>query len=162
MSSHTLFLFLCMFSVTKSCLTLQPHGCRPSVSSVHGISQAKILEHVAISFFRGSSWPKDWTHISCIAGGVVFCLFVCFYYWAPGKPSSYSYVYTKVTHIWRAYIRFNFTLHHFLLCNYRCHLCFTYYMSGLTLNTLHTLIIYLLRFFRWQVARRINTNQLHQ
>ena len=38
-------------------------------SSVHVISQARILELVAISFFRGSSWPRDQTHISCIAGG---------------------------------------------------------------------------------------------
>jgi len=31
----------------------------------HGISQARILEWVAISFSRGSSWPRDQTHISC-------------------------------------------------------------------------------------------------
>ena len=33
--------------------------------SVHGISQVSILEWVAISFSRGSSWPC----VSCIAGG---------------------------------------------------------------------------------------------
>ena len=33
---------------------------------VHGISQARILEWVAISFFRGSSWLRDQTHISYI------------------------------------------------------------------------------------------------
>jgi len=32
--------------------------------SVHGISQARILEWVAISFSRGSSWPKDQTQVS--------------------------------------------------------------------------------------------------
>ena len=37
-------------------------------SSVHGISQAKILEEVAIYFSRGSSQPRDWTHICCLAG----------------------------------------------------------------------------------------------
>ena len=42
--------------------------CSPPSSSVHGISQARILEWVAISFSRGSSWPKSQTHISCIAG----------------------------------------------------------------------------------------------
>ena len=35
-------------------------------SSVHGISQVRVLERVAISFSRGSSPPRDW--ISCIAG----------------------------------------------------------------------------------------------
>ena len=36
---------------------------------VHGIFQARILEWGAISFSRGSSWPRDQTCISCIAGG---------------------------------------------------------------------------------------------
>ena len=42
--------------------------CRLPGSSVHGISQARILEWVAISFSRGSSRLRDRTHISCIAG----------------------------------------------------------------------------------------------
>ena len=42
-------------------------ACSPPGSSVHGISQARILEWVAISFARGSSWPRDWTYISCIS-----------------------------------------------------------------------------------------------
>ena len=37
-------------------------------SSVQGISQARILEWVAISFPRGSSQPRDWTWVTCIAG----------------------------------------------------------------------------------------------
>ena len=40
----------------------------PPGSSVHGILQARILEWVAISYSRGSSWPKDRTWVSCIAG----------------------------------------------------------------------------------------------
>ena len=55
--------------VTQSCPTLcNPKVCSPPGSSVHGILQARILEWVAIPFFRGSSWPMDWTHISRIAG----------------------------------------------------------------------------------------------
>ena len=38
-------------------------------SSVHGIFQARVLEWVAISFFRGSSQPRDRSWVSCIAGG---------------------------------------------------------------------------------------------
>ena len=38
--------------------------CSPPGSSVPGISQARVLEWVAISFSRGSSWPRDWTHVS--------------------------------------------------------------------------------------------------
>ena len=38
-----------------------------SGSAVHGVSQARILEWVAISFSRGSSQPRDRTRISCIS-----------------------------------------------------------------------------------------------
>ena len=37
-------------------------------SSVHGILQARILEWVAISFSRGSSWSRNQTQVSSIAG----------------------------------------------------------------------------------------------
>ena len=36
--------------------------------SVHGILQARIVEWVAVPSSRGSSWPRDWTQVSCIAG----------------------------------------------------------------------------------------------
>ena len=41
----------------------------PPGSLVHGISQARILEWVAISISKGSSQTRDWTHVSCTAGG---------------------------------------------------------------------------------------------
>ena len=37
------------------------------VSSVHVISQASLLEWAAISFSRGSSQPRDWTHYPVLA-----------------------------------------------------------------------------------------------
>ena len=40
--------------------------------SVHGVSQAKILVWVAISFSRGSSQPRDQTCISCIGRQVLY------------------------------------------------------------------------------------------
>ena len=55
--------------LTQSCLTLcNPLDCSSSGSSAHGILQAKILERVSISFFKGYSWPRGWTWVSCIAG----------------------------------------------------------------------------------------------
>ena len=45
-----------------------PMDCSLPGSSVHGILQARILEWVAISFSRGSSWPRNRTPVSCIAG----------------------------------------------------------------------------------------------
>ena len=54
----------------RLCPTLyDPMDCSLPGSSVHGIFQARILEWVAISSSRGSSRPRDWTHISC-----VFCI----------------------------------------------------------------------------------------
>jgi len=43
--------------------------CSPPGSSVHGISQARILEWVAISFSRGSSQHRDQTAPPALAGG---------------------------------------------------------------------------------------------
>ena len=44
-----------------------PTGCSPPGSSVHGISQARMLEWVVISSSRGSSQPRDRTHVSSIS-----------------------------------------------------------------------------------------------
>ena len=55
--------------LAQSCLTLCDHmDCSPTGSSVHRIFQARILEWLAISFSRRSSWPRDQTQVSCIAG----------------------------------------------------------------------------------------------
>ena len=40
--------------------------CSTPGSSVHGILQARILEWVSTSFSRGSSWPRDQTHVSYV------------------------------------------------------------------------------------------------
>ena len=50
--------------LTQSCLTL----CDPMAYTVHGILQARILKWVASPFTGGTSHPKDWTQVSCIAG----------------------------------------------------------------------------------------------
>ena len=55
--------------VAQSCPTLcDPVGCSLPGSSICGILQARTVEWVAISFSRGSSQPRDWTRVSCIAG----------------------------------------------------------------------------------------------
>ena len=55
-------------SIAQLCQTLcSPMDYRPPDFSVHDISQARILQWVAISYFRESSRPRDRTHVSCIA-----------------------------------------------------------------------------------------------
>ena len=49
-----------------------PMDCSPPGSSVHGILQARRLEWVAISFSRGSFWPRDRTPVSCIGRWVLY------------------------------------------------------------------------------------------
>ena len=51
--------------IAHSCLTLcNPMDCSPPGSPIYGILQARILEWVAILFFRGSSQPRDRTQVS--------------------------------------------------------------------------------------------------
>ena len=67
---------VCVFVCSQLCLTLyNPLDCSPPGSSVHEISQTRILEWVAISYSRGSSWPRDQTlvsHISCISRRILY------------------------------------------------------------------------------------------
>ena len=68
-----------------SCVSLQSHGLLPTKllcqwdfsKSIERVLQyfPRVLEWVAISFSRGSSWPRDWTWVSHIAGR-------CFTLWA--------------------------------------------------------------------------------
>ena len=58
-----------------------PMGYSPPDLSVHGISQARILEWVAISFSRGCSQPRGWTRVSSLAGG----------FFTSGKPKDINY-----------------------------------------------------------------------
>ena len=65
-SFHFIFQHACLG--TQSCLTFcDPMDCSLPGCSVHGILQARILQWVTISYFRGSSQPRDQTHFSCIS-----------------------------------------------------------------------------------------------
>ena len=56
-----------VFRLSVMLNSCSPMDCSPPGSSLRGISQAGILEWVAIPFFRGSSWTRDWIQILCIA-----------------------------------------------------------------------------------------------
>ena len=56
-------------SVVADC---DPMDCGPPDSSVHGISQAKILEWVAVSTSKESFPPRDQTRISCINRQILY------------------------------------------------------------------------------------------
>ena len=46
----------------------RPMDCSPPGFSIHGISQARILEWVTMPSSRGLSWPKKRTWVSWVAG----------------------------------------------------------------------------------------------
>ena len=63
----------CMCACAQLGPTLcDPMDCSLPGSSVHGISQERILEWVAISFSRWSCWPRDWTWVSCIGRQILY------------------------------------------------------------------------------------------
>ena len=66
MSSH-------LYVLAQLHVTLcDPTDCSPPGSSVHGILQARRLEWVAISSSRGSSQPRNQTHISCFGRWILY------------------------------------------------------------------------------------------
>ena len=67
--------------LSRTQLFCEPMDCSPPGSSVHGILQGTTLEWVAVPFSRGSSWPRDWTPVSCLVGGF-------FTPEPPGKPTE--------------------------------------------------------------------------
>ena len=78
---HRMFNHRPVYAFSQGCHTLllllfrlffDPIGCRPPGSSVHGISQARILAWVAISFSRGSFQPRDQTRVSCIGRQILY------------------------------------------------------------------------------------------
>ena len=81
--------------LTQSCLTLcDPIDCSPPGSPVHGILQARILEHVTISFCRGSFQPRDGTwslESPALAGGF-------FTRAPPGKPQGGHFPSYPISH----------------------------------------------------------------
>ena len=76
---------MCVCSIAQSCLTLcDTNELYPSASSVHGISQVIILEWVPISSSRGSSQPRDQTHIFYISCFIRLIL----YHWVTWKAQT--------------------------------------------------------------------------
>ena len=62
-----LFVCLIVCVCAQLCPTLgDPMDCIPPGSAANGVFQARVLEWVAISSSRRSSWPRDWTCVLCL------------------------------------------------------------------------------------------------
>ena len=79
----------------KLCPTVyNPVDHSPPGSIVLGILQARILEWVAMPSSRGSSQPRNWTQVSCIAGRF-------FTIWATRKAWAYVYLWLIHVDVWQ-------------------------------------------------------------
>ena len=66
---------ICCFVVlflSHAQLFCNPMSCSLTVSFIHGIFQARILELIALYFCKGSFQPRDWTPVSCIDRWVLY------------------------------------------------------------------------------------------
>ena len=83
-----------------SCLVVpdccNPMDCSPPDYSLHGISQTRIQDWVAISFSWGSFWPRDWHCISCIAGGLLLCSRILYWLSHQGSLSLHQSLYQSL------------------------------------------------------------------
>ena len=114
----------------------------PSGSSVHRISQTRILEWVAISFSRGSSQPRNRTHLSCVScsGGGFFttgwnweahiCVCVCIYIYIYIHTRTHIYIHTHIYIYFYVYVYIFIFIHFTYIYLYiNIHTCvfFTYF-----------------------------------
>ena len=70
--------------------------CSPPGSSLHRISQARILKGVVTSFSRESSQPRDRTYVSCIGKWIL-------YHWATGEASTILIILFNI--LWRVILK---------------------------------------------------------
>ena len=106
----------CMLSHFCRVPLCDPMDCSLPVSFVHGISQARILEWVAMPGSRGSSQPRGQTHISCI-----FCIagdsLPLSYQGSPNKPILTNYFYSDFLSLYLvSFFLFQDPSQHYSLC----------------------------------------------
>ena len=72
----------CLHTCSVVSNSLWPHDCGLPGSSVHEVFQARMLECVSTSSSKGSSWPRDGSHVSCKSPTLQRVL----YCWATREP----------------------------------------------------------------------------
>ena len=124
---HHIYINICIYVCAKS-LQPCPTVCDPvdyslPGSSAHGIIQVRILERVAMSSSRGSSWPRDRTHVSCL---------LCFLLWQAGgslplvspgdiHTHTHTHIHEKVPGIEPESLALQMIVYH--LSHQRSHVC---------------------------------------
>ena len=132
----------CCCLVTQLYLTLwDPMDCNPPGSSVHGISQARILEWVAISLSRGSSQPRDQTQVSYVAGRF-------FTIWAIWEAHCGL---TQLSYLWKTVA--SWSLEPFFVGIYFCAGHCALLLIPIVLLNLDCVLLFLLYRWNWSLGR---------
>ena len=140
--------------------------CNLPGSSVHGIFHARILEWVAISFSRGSSWPRYQTCVSCTGRQIL-------YHWVT-KEAPFNCLLDTID-VWKAHkhpklttstIEFILFPQNFCPCDIplckRCHLLAQAKNPKIILNTFLLIsIVSLLLLLQKQTSKLVSSLHLH-
>ena len=78
----------------------------PLGSSVHGILQARILEWVVFPFSRGSSLPKDQTHIFCTGKQILYhhAIWETSYVYAHTHTHTHVYIFVFIANLLKIFL----------------------------------------------------------
>ena len=124
--------------VSQSCLTLcNPMDCSPPGSSVHRILQLRIVEWVTMPSSRGSSWPRDQSHLSYVS---CIVMWVLYHYCHLGSP----YHFPSAS---------NFQRYQYLIkVPNECWMTKLFHMSSQ--HTSHSMIFFPLSIISWAMRKR--------
>ena len=88
--TFTTLMYVCMYAkMLQLCPTLcDSMDCSPPGSSVHGDSPGNNMKRIAMPSSRGSSWPRDWTRVSCVSCIDRWILYHRTIWEAPEMPQS--------------------------------------------------------------------------
>ena len=98
-------ILVAVYSLSPVWLFWDCMDCNPPGSSVQGISQARILKCVVISFSRGCSPPRDQIWVSCLAGRLLHFKKILYLLSHQGSPKVILLSTSRIQHWGRSQLR---------------------------------------------------------
>ena len=137
-SAHSCFAQVVRAQSLQSYPTLcGPMGCSPPGSSVHRILQLRIQEWVTMPSSRGSSWPRDQSHLSYVS---CIVMWVLYHYCHLGSPYHFPFA-------------SNFQRYQYLIkVPNECWMTKLFHMSSQ--HTSHSIIFFSLSITSWAMRER--------
>ena len=76
--------------------------CSAPSSSIHGISQARVLECIGTTYSRASSWPRNRIHVSRTGRWILYHRATWEVSWAYYTVSNTPFLWRNIWHQWKA------------------------------------------------------------